>query len=76
MQRNLYRRVEVGVPILEPALKEQVIREGLQIYLEGADGAWTMDAEGHYTTPSIPCYDLAELPTHPLPSPLTNQENQ
>ena len=64
MQRNLYRRVEVGFPIREPSLKERVISEGLQVYLEATDGAWSMNSEGEYTTQPPPCYDLAELPLH------------
>jgi polyphosphate kinase len=61
MQRNLYRRVEVGFPVRDSELKERVIKEGLQIYLEAVDGAWFMDSDGHYSTHPKPCYDLAEL---------------
>ena len=61
MQRNLYRRVEVGFPIYDPELKERVIVEGLQNYLESVDGAWIMDNEGHYSTHPTPCYDLSSL---------------
>ena len=59
MQRNLYRRVEVGFPIRDPDLKERVIREGLQVYLEAVDGAWIMDTDGEYSTHPQPCYDLS-----------------
>lgn len=65
MQRNLYRRVEVGFPVRDCELKERVIKEGLQIYLEAVDGAWSMDSDGHYSTHPTPCYDLAELPLMP-----------
>lgn len=73
MQRNLYRRVEVGFPIRDQKLKERVIREGLQVYLEAVDGAWMMDTDGEYTTHPTPCYDLAELS---IPAALLHQQRE
>jgi len=32
--------------VLDPRLKQRVIKEGLKIYL--ADAAWEMDADGNY----------------------------
>jgi polyphosphate kinase len=48
MARNFFRRIELCFPILDPALKRRVIREGLQPYLEDNSQAWVMNAEGNY----------------------------
>jgi polyphosphate kinase len=49
MGRNFFRRIELCFPVLDPALKHRVIREGLQPYLDDNVQAWAMDAEGGYT---------------------------
>jgi polyphosphate kinase len=49
MGRNFFRRIELCFPLLEPALKRRVIREGLQPYLDDNVQAWTMDSDGVYT---------------------------
>jgi polyphosphate kinase len=49
MDRNFFRRIELCFPVLDPALKHRVIREGLQPYLDDNGQAWEMDAEGGYT---------------------------
>ena len=48
MDRNLYRRVEVAFPILDPEIKARVIREGLQILLQDNASAWIMQSNGSY----------------------------
>jgi polyphosphate kinase len=48
MDRNFFRRIELCVPVLDPALKQRVIREGLQAYLEDNSQAWTMKSDGTY----------------------------
>jgi polyphosphate kinase len=48
MDRNFFRRIELCFPVLDPALKRRVIREGLQPYLEDNCQAWLMHAEGAY----------------------------
>jgi len=48
MERNFFRRVELCFPVLDPALKRRVIREGLQPYLDDNGQAWAMDADGAY----------------------------
>jgi polyphosphate kinase len=48
MERNFFRRIELCFPVLDPALKRRVIREGLQPYLEDNLQAWGMNAEGAY----------------------------
>ena len=48
MDRNFFRRIELCFPVLDPALKRRVIREGLQAYLDDNCQAWVMGAEGGY----------------------------
>jgi polyphosphate kinase len=48
MDRNFFRRIELCFPLIDPALKRRVIREGLQPYLDDSSQAWLMDAEGGY----------------------------
>ncbi len=48
MDRNFFRRIEVCFPVLDPALKRRVLREGLQPYLRDNTQSWEMDAEGEY----------------------------
>ena len=48
MDRNFFRRIELCFPVLDPALKRRVIREGLQPYLDDNCQAWAMAADGSY----------------------------
>ena len=48
MDRNFFRRIELCFPVLDPALKRRVIREGLQPYLDDNCQAWEMNADGGY----------------------------
>jgi polyphosphate kinase len=48
MDRNFFRRIELCFPVLDPALKRRVIREGLQSYLDDNGQAWVMRADGTY----------------------------
>jgi len=48
MNRNLFRRVEVAFPVLDPELKQRVMDEGLKPYLKDNLSAWELDAEGRY----------------------------
>jgi polyphosphate kinase len=49
MERNLMRRVEVAVPILDPALAQRVFDETLANGLADNTEAWLLDGDGHYT---------------------------
>ena len=49
MNRNLFRRIEVAFPVLDPALKRRVLREGLEPYLKDNTNAWELGADGRYT---------------------------
>lgn len=48
MDRNLNRRVEVAVPILDPVLKRRVATEALDMALTDNTHAWILDGEGAY----------------------------
>jgi polyphosphate kinase len=48
MDRNFFRRIELCFPVLDPALKRRVIREGLQPYLDDNCQAWEMRPDGAY----------------------------
>jgi polyphosphate kinase len=48
MNRNLFRRVEVAFPVLDPALKKRVIAEGLNPYLKDNTNAWELGVDGQY----------------------------
>ena len=48
MERNFFRRIELCFPLLDPRLKQRVIKEGLKMYLADNSQAWEMDANGNY----------------------------
>lgn len=48
MDRNFFRRIELGFPILDKKLKRRVINEGLQVYLTDNTQAWDMKPNGIY----------------------------
>jgi polyphosphate kinase len=48
MGRNLFRRIEVAFPVLDPKLRTRVIKEGLDPYLADNLDAWELTPEGHY----------------------------
>ncbi|HEV8094717.1 MAG TPA: polyphosphate kinase 1 [Burkholderiales bacterium] len=48
MDRNFFRRIELAFPVLDPALKLRVIKEGLQAYLEDTPQTWLENSEGEY----------------------------
>ena len=48
MDRNFFRRIELCFPVLDPALKQRVLREGLVPYLEDNAQAWAMQPDGSY----------------------------
>jgi polyphosphate kinase len=54
MGRNLFRRIEVAWPLLDRRLKQRVIDEGLQPYLDDTADAWTLGPDGHYRPPPRP----------------------
>ena len=48
MERNFFRRIELCFPLLDPRLKQRVIKEGLKVYLADNNQAWEMDSNGNY----------------------------
>jgi polyphosphate kinase len=51
MGRNLFRRIEIAWPVLDPKLRKRVIEEGLTPYLEDTSDAWTLAGSGEYRAP-------------------------
>ncbi len=51
MGRNLFRRIEVAWPVLEPRLARRVIDEGLKPYFDDKRDAWVLDSDGEYRAP-------------------------
>jgi polyphosphate kinase len=49
MGRNLFRRVEVAFPVLDPELRRRVVDEGLKAYLADNRDAWELDAQAHWS---------------------------
>ena len=48
MDRNLFNRVETAFPVNEPALKAQVLEQGLEYYLRDNGKAWELHGDGIY----------------------------
>jgi polyphosphate kinase len=48
MGRNVFRRIEVAFPVLDPLLKARVIDEGLKPYLADSSDAWELAPDGSY----------------------------
>lgn len=48
MGRNLFRRIEIAFPVLDPEIRQRVIDEGLSGYLRDNRNAWTLQADGRY----------------------------
>lgn len=48
MPRNLYRRVELAWPLTDPALRDRVRREGLELQLEDNCQLWELGADGRW----------------------------
>ena len=49
--RNLFRRIEIAWPVLDPVLKRRVIDEGLKCYLDDRANAWQLRSDGEYAAP-------------------------
>ncbi len=48
MERNLFQRVEVAFPVLDPALRERVYEETIAVAWKDKTQAWDMQADGEY----------------------------
>lgn len=48
MDRNLFSRVEACFPIEDPALKKRIYQQGLLIYLQDNQQAWTLNGKGEW----------------------------
>jgi len=54
MPRNLNRRVEVMFPLLQPSLKERIVREIIPIYLRDNTKSRLLQADGTYFRAKLP----------------------
>ncbi|WP_373316872.1 polyphosphate kinase 1 [Chitinolyticbacter albus] len=74
MGRNLFRRIEIAFPAINPKVKRRVIRESLRPYLVDNVQAWEMLSDGRYRRKptrgakerSAQAMLLAELAAKPL----------
>lgn len=48
MYRNLFKRIEICFPVLDPKVKKRVIQEGLDLYLKDNTNAWEMMPDSTY----------------------------
>jgi polyphosphate kinase len=48
MNRNMMRRIELAWPVDDPVLRQRVMDECLQVYLQDGRNAWILGPEGHY----------------------------
>ena len=53
MDRNLFRRIEVAFPVLDPVLKQKVVSEGLNELLKDTS-SWIMNDQGFYKQTASP----------------------
>ncbi|MEO8188509.1 MAG: polyphosphate kinase 1 [Burkholderiaceae bacterium] len=53
MGRNLFRRIEIAWPVLDPKLRKRVVDEGLTPYLEDTQDAWILQPDGEYRSPKF-----------------------
>ncbi len=48
MNRNMLRRIELAWPVTDPALRQRIIDECLQLYLADNKDAWLLQPDGSY----------------------------
>lgn len=48
MKRNLFKRIEVCIPILDKQVKKQIIKECIMLYLKDTSNSWIMDNNCNY----------------------------
>ena len=48
MDRNFFRRIETGFPLLDPRIRKRVINEGIKPYLKDNMLTWEMQPDGSY----------------------------
>ena len=49
MNRNMIRRIELAWPVEDPVLRQRVVDECLNLYLQDGRNAWCLGPEGQYT---------------------------
>lgn len=69
MPRNLDRRVEAIVPLLNPTVHTQVLEQIMAANILDNTQSWIMDAEGHFERQSEPVEDQFNLHNYFMRSP-------
>lgn len=64
MNRNMLRRVELAWPVEDPKLRQRIINECLQTYLQDYVDAWVMNSQGQYARATPPKSRSAKLKTY------------
>ncbi|MBU6224426.1 MAG: polyphosphate kinase 1 [Burkholderiales bacterium] len=64
MNRNMLRRVELAWPVEDPKLRQRIINECLQTYLQDYVDAWVMNSHGQYARATPPKSRSAKLKTY------------
>jgi polyphosphate kinase len=49
MNRNMIRRIELAWPVEDPELRQRVVDECLNLYLQDGRDAWCLGPQGQYT---------------------------
>lgn len=69
MNRNMLRRVELAWPVTDPALRQRIIEECLNLYLADNQDAWLLQPDGRY----VPADGRAAKPRGKPPAPVSAQ---
>lgn len=69
MNRNMLRRVELAWPVTDPALRQRIIEECLDLYLADNQDAWLLQPDGRY----VPADGRAAKPRGKPPAPVSAQ---
>ncbi|GAB3189571.1 polyphosphate kinase 1 [Hydrogenophaga aquatica] len=48
MNRNMLRRIELAWPVTDPGLRQRVMEECIEQYLQDTRDAWLLQPDGHY----------------------------
>jgi polyphosphate kinase len=48
MGRNFFSRIEACFPVEEKRMRDRVIKEGLELYLQDTARAWELQSDGTY----------------------------
>lgn len=61
MNRNFFKRIEIGVPIADPELRERIMAEGLLNFLDENSLCWLMQGDGTYKLRDKSAHKLVDV---------------